>query len=410
MRRIICETRLCTGCEACRQICPSEAVMMMPDDEGFLYPHVVEELCNNCGLCIRTCPVNKTLQAADAEEDALFSDSAVPDMETADAVVADDVRHIAYACYSLDEAVRDQSTSGGIFSQLALHILEEGGVVFGAGFDKDFRVRHAYARDDRELDGLRRSKYVQSDTGNTFCEAKAFLDEGRKVLYCGTPCQIAGLKAYLGKEYAGLLTCDLACHGVPSPKVWASYLEFIRSKYNSPIKAVSFRDKSTGWKTSSMRIEFENGSVYSDLVQREIFFIGFGKSIFNRLSCFDCLFRLQNTKADITLADFWGIEHLDKDELSDNRGVSLIITHTVAGEEAVKNIGSRIFCSEKPLDDAVKYNPRLISSVKEPEGRKRFFNDMKSGFDFDRLRAKYMDNTSLVYRTKRLLKRIMGRG
>jgi len=371
--------------------------MMAPDDEGFLYPNVNEELCNNCGLCVRTCPVNKAVQATD-------------DTATDDTVSDAAVSHIAYACYSLDEAVREQSTSGGVFSQLALHILEEGGVVFGAGFDKDFRVRHVCARSDGELDGLRRSKYVQSDTGNTFCEAKTFLDEGRKVLYCGTPCQIAGLKSYLGKEYTGLLTCDLACHGVPSPGVWESYLGFIKNKYNSPIKSVSFRDKSTGWKTGSMRIEFESGSVYSDMVQREIFFIGFGKSIFNRRSCFDCRFRLQNTKADITLADFWGIEHLDKDEFADNRGVSLVITHTTSGEEALKNIGGRIYCSRKPLDEAIKYNPRLISSVKEPEGRKRFFNDMKSGYDFDKLRAKYMDNVSLVYRAKRILKKILGRG
>lgn len=400
----ICDKKLCTGCGACSQVCPQGAVMMVADDEGFLHPYIDEELCNDCELCTRTCPINKAIRA---EKDIASAESVISGPSVDD---NPEVKKRAYACYSSDEVVRARSTSGGVFSQLALYIFGEGGVVFGAGFDKDFRVRHAFAGSEHELDRLRRSKYVQSDTGNTFHDAKVFLNEGRKVLYCGTPCQIAGLKAYLAREYTGLLTCDLACHGVPSPKVWTYYLDYIRRKYNSPIKAVSFRDKATGWKGSSMRIDFENGSNYMDLVEREIFFIGFGKSIFNRQSCCDCRFRLQNTEADITLADFWGIEHQKEELFTDNRGVSLVITHTEAGEQALKQIESKVFCRERSLEEAVKYNPRLISSVSEPAGRERFFEDMSSGLDFDRLRAKYMDNVSMVYKAKKVLKKILGRG
>jgi len=386
MTRIICEEMLCTGCGACFQICPRSAVSMKANEEGFLYPRIDETLCNDCGLCSRTCPVNRDVQAASK------------------------AHHKVYACYSGDEDVRAKSSSGGVFTELALNVLRENGVVFGAGFDSDFRVRHAYVDNEQDLDGLRRSKYVQSDTETTFCEVRAFLKEGRKVLYCGTPCQIAGLKAYLNREDEKLLTCDLACHGVPSPKVWSMYLDYIRSKYHNKVKDISFRDKSTGWTDSSMRIDFEDGRRYMDRVKRETFFIGFGKSVFNRKSCFDCRFRIDNTKADITLADFWGIDRQEDKEYSDNKGVSLVIAHTTAGEEALSRIADRLFIEERSLDEAVKYNPRLVSSVKEPAGRSRFFIDMQAGYGFDRLRKKYMDNDSIRYRVKCLLKKILGRG
>ncbi len=385
MKEPICEERLCTGCGACFQVCPQGAVSMLANNEGFLHPHINEELCNDCGLCTRTCPINKT--------------------EDTDAAV----QQKAYAFYCRDEGVRAASSSGGAFSQLAMRVLSEGGVVFGAGFDSQFRVRHTCINSERDLDSLRRSKYVQSDTGNTFTQVKTFLKEGKKVLYCGTPCQIAGLKAYLNKETPALLTCDLACHGVPSPKVWSMYLDYIKSKHQSDIKAVSFRDKSTGWKDSSMRIDFADGSRYMDKVKREIFFIGFGKSIFNRKSCFDCKFRVANTKADITLADFWGINKQEDSVFHDNKGVSLVIAHTARGEAALSRISDGACIKEGSFDEAVRYNPRLISSVNEPAGRKDFFDDMYAGYSFNRLRRKYMDNESILYKVKCLVKKVLGR-
>jgi len=422
MTRIICEERLCTGCGACLQICPRNAVSMKTNEEGFLYPRIDETLCNDCGLCSRTCPVNRDVQDMsdaefmDTEEGMQLVQTGKP-IEAVEAagtgkapVTRTKAQHKVYACYSGQDDVRAKSSSGGVFTELALRVLRENGVVFGAGFDDDFRVRHAYIDNEQDLDGLRRSKYVQSDTGTTFCEVRAFLNEGRRVLYCGTPCQIAGLKAFLNREDPKLLTCDLACHGVPSPKVWEMYLGYIRNKYHNKIKDVSFRDKSTGWNDSSMRIDFEDGRRYMDRVKKETFFIGFGKSVFNRRSCFDCRFRIDNTKADITLADFWGIDRQEDKEYSDNKGVSLVIAHTIAGEEALSRIADRLFMKERSIDEAVRYNPRLVSSVKEPAGRSRFFSDMQAGYGFDRLRRKYMDNDSIRYRVKCLLKKILGRG
>ncbi len=388
MTGVLEDRKLCTGCAACAQVCPQRAIGMKADGEGFSYPEIDDELCSGCNLCRRTCPVNK---------------SAAENKDAGAPVIS----HKAYACFSNDEQVRSKSSSGGIFTQLAHSVISRGGVVFGATFDGAFKVVHGCTENAEGLDALRRSKYVQSDIGDTFIKAQEFLEAGRPVLFCGTPCQAAGLKAFLGKEYGGLLTCDLACHGVPSPKVWEMYLDFMRERYNSRIAAVSFRDKSTGWRGSSMKIGFEDGGQYTDRVQREIFFIGFGKSIFNRSSCYGCKFRINSSKADITLADFWGIDRQGDGDFTDDKGVSLVITHTDAGENALSQIKDGICMKQRPLDEAVRYNPRLVSSVGEPAGRKSFFDDMRAGHTFDRLRRKYMDNFSIKYRIKGLIKRIL---
>lgn len=420
MMENICEGRLCTGCAACGQICPQGAITMTENEEGFLYPQINGGLCNDCGLCARTCPINAACEDTGTQKATAAGDTGAqrpPEIVCMDAEVQNGqqsdkpagARHKVYACFTTDEDIRSRSSSGGVFTQLAIKVLSEDGVVFGAGFDETFKVRHKYIENKDDLDGLRRSKYVQSDTAATFREAKAFLKEGRAVLYCGTPCQIAGLKAFLNKGYDNLLTCDLACHGVPSPKVWKMFLGFLRDQYKSNVKSVSFRDKSTGWNNSSMKIEFENGSRYMDRVKRETFFVGFGKSIFNRSSCYDCRFRIGSTKADITLADFWGIDKQNDAEFTDNKGVSLIITHTEAGEKALSQLGGRIFMKQCTLEEAVKYNPRLVSSVGEPAGRRSFFEELGSGHSFDRLRRKYMDNFSLKYKAKTLAKHLLGK-
>ena len=387
----ICESKLCTGCAACSQICPQGAVKMAANDEGFQYPNINKELCTDCGLCRKKCPVNETMDTGSTKQDN-----------------ADSIKHKAYACFSRDDDVRAGSSSGGVFSLLAQSVISRSGVVFGAEFDGDFRVRHNYAEKADGLEALRRSKYVQSDTENTFIKAKEFLNAGREVLFCGTPCQIAGLKSFLNKEYDNLLTCDLACSGVPSPKVWKMYLDFMSDRYKSKVFSASFRDKTEGWSCYNMRIDFENGSRYIDKAKHETFFIGFGKNIFNRISCFNCLFRMQNTKADITLADFWGIDKQNDSDFLDNKGVSLLITNTEKGERELSRIRDKMIIKPEPLELATKYNPRLVSSVLEPGGRKSFFNDLRDGYTFDRLRRKYMDNYSIKYRVKGLLKLILG--
>lgn len=393
----ICESRLCTGCAACSQVCPRGAVEMAANDEGFQYPNIDKELCTDCGLCREKCPINKTVDTGD-----VMGTEPVTEQNNAYSI-----KHKAYACFSADDDVRSGSSSGGAFTQLAQSIISRYGVVFGAEFDGTFRVRHSYTEKVDGLEGLRRSKYVQSDTENTFIKAKEFLNAGREVLFCGTPCQIAGLKSFLNKEYNNLLTCDLACSGVPSPKVWRMYLDYMSGRYKSKVSSISFRDKTDGWNCYNMKIDFENGSRYIDRAKHETFFIGFGKNIFNRISCFNCRFRMQNTKADITLADFWGIDKQNDSDFMDNRGVSLLITNTEKGERELSLIMDKMFIKPEPLDFAIKYNPRLASSVAEPGGRKSFFNDLRDGYTFDRLIRKYMDNYSIKYRVKVLLRPIL---
>jgi coenzyme F420-reducing hydrogenase beta subunit len=395
MKDIVSDIRTCTGCSACSQTCPRGAVAMRANDEGFLYPCIDEDKCTDCGLCARICPVNKTQDMHGANEGTRGNTGG---------------EKKAFACYAKDDDIRAKSSSGGIFSILAKRILEKNGVVFGAGFDSKFRVRHCHIENIEELDRLRRSKYVQSDIGNTFREVKSFLKEGRYVLFCGTPCQTAGLRSYLGRDYERLVTCDLACYGVPSPKVWSMFLDYLEKKYQSTVDSVSFRDKSGGWKNNRMDIAFSNGDRYIVETKRELYFMGFSKNIFNRASCFDCRFRVWNSGADITLADFWGIEKMGGLIDDDNRGVSLVITHNVQGEKALNEAAGDLCFSPCDINEAVKYNPRLVSSAAEPAGRRAFFADMTAGFDFDRLRKKYMDNTSVKYKIKCVLKRMLGRG
>jgi coenzyme F420-reducing hydrogenase beta subunit len=404
MREIVSDSRSCTGCSACSQVCPMGAVAMAANDEGFLYPLIDEDKCSDCGLCIRTCPVNRALGVAGAPMGTHKG------ADSAGNVKGDGSKKKAFACYAKDDDIRDKSSSGGIFSQLAEKTLEKNGVVFGAGFDSDFRVRHSHIEGIDDLDMLRRSKYVQSDMEDTFRDVNKFLREGRHVLFCGTPCQTAGLSSYLGGDHERLLICDLACYGVPSPKVWSMYLEYLENKYASKVKSVSFRNKSGGWKNNRMDIAFENGDRYLVETKKELYFMGFSKNIFNRTSCFDCKFRVWNSSADITLADFWGIERMGGIIEDDNKGVSLTIIHSPKGEEALSEIADNVRISPCDLDEAVKYNPRLVSSAAEPAGRKAFFADMAAGYDFDRLRKKYMDNTSMKYKMKCMLKRMLGRG
>ncbi|NTV91414.1 MAG: 4Fe-4S dicluster domain-containing protein, partial [Clostridiales bacterium] len=391
--------KLCTGCGACYQACPSAAVTMSEDPEGFLFPEISQEKCTDCGLCVRLCPVNKALEE---REDSLAVGSAKESTNV-------------YACFAKDDSLRLKSSSGGMFSLLA-QSLSQGPVekdrtktriIFGAEFDESFNVRHGYVSDISELDRLRRSKYVQSDTGETFKAAKSFLSENVHVLYCGTPCQIAGLKAYLGKDYRNLITCDIACHGVPSPKVWRMFLEYIKAAYGSDITSISFRNKELGWKHNRMVIEFENGRRYSGTTSDETFFMGFGKSLFNRRSCHNCCFRVDNSKADLTLADFWGIEALMDDSFNDDRGVSCVLTHTHIGEIALDHIRDSVIIRKCQPADAVRGNPRLVSSIPEPAGRSAFFADMAAGYDFNALRKKYMDNFSPKFRLKRLVQKVL---
>ncbi len=382
---MLCDKTLCTGCRACENICPKKSIAMREDEEGFLRPEIDESLCSHCGLCEKACPVLI---------DPDFQKLSEPGV---------------YACWSQDEEVREKSSSGGVFSLLAKAVLDEGGVVFGAAFDEQLRVQHTHIEDYCQIDDLRRSKYVQSDTGDSYQKVEAFLKAGRTVLFVGTPCQVAGLNGYFKKDYDRLTTCSFACYGVPSPKVWQSYLSYRQNEHGKKIKTVSFRDKQeSDWFNCNMRMVFEDDSVDIRPLKQDAYYVGFGRSLFTRPSCFDCRFRYTNTKADITLADFWGIDKLEGFDVPLDRGVSLVLTNSKKGDDLMEKISTTLFVQKRTFDEAVKYNPKLVSSARIPTNRARFFKDFKKGVPFNRLVHRYMRNTGLKAEIKKRIKAILG--
>ena len=314
----------CTGCHACYNVCPKKCIDMNFDEEGFLYPSVDSDKCVECGLCEKVCPIIHTVEI---ENDP-----------------------IAIGCYNKDEKIRMESSSGGIFTLISELIIQSGGVIFGAEFDGNFNVRHSYVDNMQDLEKFRGSKYVQSTIGNSYYDAKKFLEQGRQVLFSGTPCQIAGLKRYLQKDYDKLICQDMVCHGVPSTYVWEHYKNFIAN--GRRISGVKFRDKSTGWKTYSLQIDFDDGSSYKDIGNENSYI----KDFYLRPSCYECKYKTLHRESDITLADFWGIE-ANEPELDDSRGTSLIFVNSAKGRSYFERIKENIIFKVVDIDKSVTFNP-----------------------------------------------------
>lgn len=297
----------CNGCRACEQICPNHCIHMVMDEEGFLYPEINKSQCSNCNLCKRTC------RAVEAKPDA-------------------DMR-ITYAVKNKNHDIRMKSSSGGVFYELARAVIEKGGIVFGAVFDEDFNVCHKGIESLEQVKLMMGSKYVQSDTLNTYQEVKAALKAKRSCLYSGTPCQIAGLKAYLQKEDENLICAALICHGVPSPEVWRRYLLFQKGRYGENIiKNIEFRNKSEGWRNRSLKITFENHIYKKTRIKDsdDLFMKGFGQNMYLRPSCYTCRVKGKNQQADIIIGDYWGVENYHP-ELDDGMGVSAVIVNSEKG-------------------------------------------------------------------------------
>ena len=276
----ISDKKQCCGCSACSQICPAKCITMSADSEGFFYPQVDKAECTGCGLCESVCPI--------LNGNRITSEQTV------------------YAAYTEDE-IRMSSSSGGIFPLLADTVLAEGGVVFGAAFTRELSVQHIMVSSPDQLKKLQGSKYLQSDINGTYAEVKRQLAEGRRVLFSGTGCQIAGLKKYLGNDPDMLLTVDVICHGVPSENVWRTYLEWLEKENGAAVEKVTLRDKKTGWKTYSVSVEFGNGNKYDQIHKKDLYMQTFLKDICLRPSCYDCRFKPLSSQADITLGDCWGI-------------------------------------------------------------------------------------------------------
>lgn len=345
----------CYGCGACYNKCPQNAITMLINHDGFLCPDVDMSKCIDCGLCLNACPV----------ENSIVRNKKEPD------------------CYAVwaDSELRMKSSSGGMFSLLATHILDDGGYVCGATFTDDYTaVEHIIISNKEELDRLRRSKYVQSNTREVYRAIKELLNNNKTVLFSGCPCQVAGLYSFLDKEYDNLFTVDVVCHGGNSQK---AYQEFLRERSKGrKIASVNFREKEIyGWGTPTV-IKFENGEVFREGAGTCTWYKGFLNGIITRKSCGHCQFATQIRQSDITLADFWGIEQYKK-ELNDNKGTSLVLLNNPKGKELFKLVkGKMALCEKVPYEQGWKRNGQLYQPQKSHVHRELFFQSLdKHGYD-----------------------------
>lgn len=372
------EKKECCGCNACVQRCPKQCITMQADNEGFLYPVVDTTTCIDCGLCEKVCPIIN--QAAPQEPLNV------------------------YAAYNRNEEIRMQSSSGGIFTMLAENTINKGGVVFGVRFNKDWMPEFDHTETIEGIAPFRGSKYVQAIVGDAYKKAEEFLRIGREVLFSGTPCQIAGLKRYLRKEYANLLTIDIICHGVPSPKVWDIYLKEICYKllndmpyekiqsvspmgeiYKSCIEAISFRSKITGWKKYSFSIKLNfptcdgiNTGVFAETLDKNAFMRAFLCDTILRPSCYSCPTKQGKSHSDITIADFWGIDTIDP-TFDDDKGCGLIFLNTEKGKRNYNMLD--LISKETSFMDGIKYNSAYHRNARPHPNRTSFFNGLHKAKD-----------------------------
>ena len=375
----------CCGCYGCYNICSTKAIEMIDDEKGFKYPVVNKEKCIHCGLCEKVCPIIKKKKKKKKNIKA-------------------------YACINKDIDTRMKSSSGGMFALIADYILDLNGVVFGAEFDANFQVIHSYIENKEELYKFQGSKYVQSQIGEMYKKAKEFLEEDRYVLFTGTSCQIEGLYQYLRREYDKLYTQDIICHGVPSPKVWKKYLNEMNSKYKDIPKKISFRDKNrNGWQDFSMKLEY-NDTTYVLSHDEDIYMKAFLKDVCLRDSCYKCNFKKKNRNSDITLADFWGINNIDK-EMNDEKGTSLVIVNSLKGNKLFEEIKTNTIYKQVDFEKAIKYNLNMINSAKVHKNREKFFKELENT-NLEFLVKKYTKKPlykKVLGKTKKIIKKVIQR-
>jgi len=378
------DKNLCCGCRGCEQICPNNCITMKQDQEGFIYPIIDRENCINCGLCEKVCPIR---------DDGYNNINAFNEP-------------IVYAAYHKDEGIVEKSTSGGAFTSIVQAFCDEDYVIFGASFDENLVVQHTFVTDKSDINKFRGSKYIQSDMGDCFEKARKFLNEGKKVLFTGTPCQIAGLNTFLGKDYNNLLCVDMVCHGVPSPKVFELYKKHLSQKYKQAVKSIDFRDKSKkNWTFPYMTISFKGGKKVQGTHSDNDFITGFYKSYYIRPVCHSCHFTKIPRVSDITIADFWGIEDI-KPKFYNKKGTSLILINTESGINVSNNMTQYLIWEIANINDAIKYNPQLNRPADLNAMRSYFMSDLKSGMEFSILRKKYLKRRPLL---KRVISRVLNR-
>lgn len=332
----------CCGCGACGAACPSDAIHMAWDREGFLYPRIDDEKCIGCKRCEQVCPVK---QGGRKDQDRLY-----------------------LGVQAKDDALRYASSSGGMFPVLASYVFERRGVVYGAAYTKDMRVAHREARNMEELEKIKKTKYVQSNLRGVYRRIESHLKKDRWVLFCGTPCQAQALRLYLGRSYDRLLTADLVCYGVPSPGIWKSYVRYLERKKKGKMTDFSFRDK-RGHDNGHVCSYVIGGTEYADKLNSNLYCRMYFANDTVRPSCYSCKYCTPDRNSDFTIGDFWGIENV-KPEMDDGMGTSMVIVHTEKGREvwdAVKEKVSWFVCEREDV-----LQPRLLGPTAAAKNRGYF--------------------------------------
>ena len=342
----------CCGCTACMNICPVNAIEMIPDEEGFLYPVVNKEKCINCDLCEKTCPIiNKKKVEGKIEE--------------------------AYALRAKDEKILKTSTSGGFFTPIANWILKN----IGVGFGDEKRIEHVIITNEnkKRLPELRGSKYVQSYLGDIYKQTKGLLETGKEVLFSGTPCQVQGLIKFLSKDYENLITVDLICHGVPSPKLWEKYVEYQEKKHNSKIIKVNFRNKTYGYHSGTMNLVFDNGKKYYGSARVDYMLKSFFTEISSRPCCYDCKFKDRKHISDFTIFDAWTVNRTTYNKVKDDdRGYTNIFVNSNKGKEILKKIKKDYTLYEIDIDKAIELDGIMVENSAIPnKNRKEYYKFFK---------------------------------
>ena len=337
----------CTGCTACASICPKGCITMAADENGFLCPVIDNSACVECGLCQKACPIVTPLEKPNNAPKA-------------------------YAAYSKDEAMRLGSSSGGIFTELAKAVLKVGGAVFGAAYNSQLDVVHICTESEADLARLRGAKYAQSDLRGIFADVKCRLEQGQKVLFSGTPCQVGGLKAFLRKDHENLLAVDLVCHSVPSPMAWREYVKYRSRQDNGGEmpRAIDLRDKKTGWSNYqySNLFTYADGHTHAAKSGESLYMKLFVGDYICRESCANCQFKGYDRVSDLTIGDFWGIWDIAP-EMDDNKGTSVILVQSERGAELLRSISDQLILKQVTLEEASRQNGAMLKTA-QPHARR----------------------------------------